>query len=166
MSCKEIVRCGQKFTAWLCVSVAIVQGGCWELSLFLHPVFSSRFQGGLWRIRQPFLEVLISPVWYSWITQFCSVTQSCLTLCDPMDCRTPGFPVLSCVPEFAQTHVHWVSDAIQPSHPLSSPSLPAFNLSQHQGHFKWVSSSHQVAKVLELQLQHQFFLWTFRTDFL
>ena len=68
--------------------------------------------------------------------------------------------------EFTQTHVHWVSDAIQPSHPLSSPSPPAFNLSQHQGLFKWVSSSHQVAKVLELHLQHQSFQWIFRVDFL
>ena len=68
--------------------------------------------------------------------------------------------------EFTQTHVHWVGDAMKPSHPLSSPSPPAFNLSQHQGLFKWVSSSHQVAKVLEFQLQHQSFLLTFRTDFL
>ena len=68
--------------------------------------------------------------------------------------------------EFTQTHVHWVGDAIQPSHPLSSPSPPAFNLSQHQGLFKWVSSSHQVAKVLEFQLQHQSFQWIFRTNFL
>ena len=79
----------------------------------------------------------------------CSVTQSCLTLCDPRNCSTPGFPVLHYFPEFAQTHVHWVGDAIQPSNRLLSPSPPAFNLSQHQGLFHWVSSSHQVAKVLE-----------------
>ena len=97
--------------------------------------------------------------------QLSSVAQSCLTLCNPMDCSTPGFPVLHQPPELA-THVHWVGDAIQPSHPLSSPSPPAFNLSQHQGLFKWVSSSHQVAKVLEFQLQHQSFQWIFRTDFL
>ena len=72
-----------------------------------------------------------------------------------MDCSTPGFPVHHQFPELAQTHVHHVSDAIQPSYPLLSTSPPAFNLSQHQGLFKWVSSSHQVAKVLELQLQHQ-----------
>ena len=83
--------------------------------------------------------------------QFSSVTQLCPTLCDPMDCTMPGFPVHHQLPEFAQTHAHWVSDAIQPSHPLSSPSPPAFKLFQHQGLFKWVSSSHQVAKVLELQ---------------
>ena len=73
-------------------------------------------------------------------------------LCNPIDCSKPGFPVHHHLPELAQTHVHWVSDAIQPSHPLSSPSLLAFNLSQHRGLFQWVSSSHQVAKVLELQL--------------
>ena len=98
--------------------------------------------------------------------QFSSVAKSCLTLCDPMDCSTPGLPVHCQLREFTQTHVHWVGDAIQPSHPLSSPSPPAFNLSQHQGLFQWVSSSHQVAKVLELQLQHQSFQWIFRTDFL
>ena len=98
--------------------------------------------------------------------QFSSVTQSCLTLCDPMDCSTPGLPVHHQLLEFTQTHVHWVGDAIQPSHPLSSPSPPAFNLSQHQGLFKWVISLHQVAKLLEFQLQHQSFQWTPRTDLL
>ena len=85
-------------------------------------------------------------------SQFSSVTQSCLTLRDLMDWSTLGLPIHHQLPEFIQTHVHWVSDAIQPSHPLSSPSLPAFNLSQHQGHFKWVSSSHQAAKLLEFKL--------------
>ena len=93
-----------------------------------------------------------------------SVTQLCPTLCDPMDCSTPGLPVYHQLPESTQTHVHWVGDAIQPSHPLLSPSPPALNLSQHQGLFKWVSSSHQVAKVLEFQLLHQSFQWTLRTD--
>ena len=74
---------------------------------------------------------------------FCSVARSCLTLCDPMNCSTPGLPVHHQLPEFIQTHVHRVGDAIQPSHPLSSPSPPGFNLSQHQGLFQWVSSSHQ-----------------------
>ena len=96
----------------------------------------------------------------------CSVTQARPTLCRPMDCSTPGFPVLHHLLEIAQTHVHWVGDAIQPSRPLSLPSPPALSLSQHQGLFQWVSSSHQVAKVLELQLQHQSFQWIFRTDFL
>ena len=98
--------------------------------------------------------------------QFSSVAQSCPTLCDPMDCSTPGLPVHHQLLELAQTHVHWVGDAIQPSHFLSSPSPPTFNLSQHQGLFQWVSSSYQVAKLLEFQLQHQFFQWIFRTDFL
>ena len=97
---------------------------------------------------------------------FSSVTQSCPTLCDPMDCSTPGFPVHHQLPELAQTHVHHISDAIQPSHPLSSPSPPAFNLSQRQRLFQWVSSLNQVAKVLEFQLQHQSFQWTPRTDLL
>ena len=85
-------------------------------------------------------------------------------LCDPMNLNTPGFPVHHLLPEFTQTHVHWVGDAIQPSHPLSSPSPPALNLYQHQGLFQWVSSLHQMAKVLEFQLQHQSFQWTPRTD--
>ena len=105
----------------------------------------------------------------SWIigvpsVQFSSVTQSCLTLCNPMNCSTPGFPVHHQLPEFTQTHVHRVGDAIQPSHPLSSPSPPAPNPSQHQGLFQWVNSSHEVAKVLEFQLQCQSFQWTSRTD--
>ena len=78
----------------------------------------------------------------------------------------PGLPVHHQLPEFTQTHVHWISDAIQPSHPLSSPSVSAFNLSQYQGLFQRVDFLHQVAKVLKLQLQHQSFQWTFRTDFL
>ena len=84
--------------------------------------------------------------------QFISVTQSCPTICDPMNRSTPGLPVHHQLPEFTQTHVHWVSDAIQPSHPLSSPFPPAPNPSQHQSLFQWVNSSHEVAKVLEFQL--------------
>ena len=83
----------------------------------------------------------------------CSVIKLCLTLCDPVDCSSPGFPVLHHLLEFAQTHVHWVGDAVQPSHPLSSLPPPALNLSQHQGLLQWVGSSHQVAKVLERLLQ-------------
>ena len=98
--------------------------------------------------------------------QFSLVTQSCPTLCDPMDCSKPGLLVHHQLPEFTQTHVHWIGDAIQPSHPLLSPSPSAFNISYHQGLFKWVSFWHQVAKVLEYQLWHQSFQWTFRTDFL
>ena len=97
---------------------------------------------------------------------FSSVAQSCPTLCDPMNYSTPGLPVHHQLPEFTQIHVHQVGDAIQPSHPLSFPSPPAPNPSQHQGLFQWVNSSHQVAKVLEFQFQHQSFQWIFRTDFL
>ena len=100
------------------------------------------------------------------LVQFSSITQSCLTLCDSMDCSKPGFPVHHQLLEFAQTHVHWVGDTIQLSPPLLFPSLPTFNLFLHQGLFQWVSSSHQVARVLELQLQHQSFQWIFRTDLL
>ena len=101
--------------------------------------------------------------WIGWhgnyisVSQFSSVAQSCPTLYDTMDCSTPGLPVHRQHPEFTQTHVHWVSDAIQLPHPLSSPSPPNFNLSQHEGLFKSASSSQKVAKVLEFQLQHQSF---------
>ena len=94
----------------------------------------------------PYQQVGISSV------QFTSVSQSCPTLCDPMNRSTPGLPVYHQLPEFTQTHIHWVSDAIQPSHPLSSPSPPAPNPSQHQSFFQWFNSSHEVAKVLEFQL--------------
>ena len=102
--------------------------------------------------------------------QFSSVTQSCPTLCNPMNCSTPGLPVYHQLPEFTQTQVHRVGDAIQPSHPLSSPS-PTPNPSQHQSLSQGVNSSHQVAKVLEFQLQHQSFhehpgLISFRMDWL
>ena len=98
--------------------------------------------------------------------QFSSVAQSCPTLCNPMNRSTPGLPVHHKLPEFTQTHAHRVSDAIQPSHPLLSPSPPALNPSQHQGLFQWVNSSHEVAKVLEFQPQHQSFQWTSKTDLL
>ena len=104
---------------------------------------------------------------YIWYFPCNSVQFSCSVVSntfDPMDCSTPGLPAQYQLSEFMQTHVHWVGDAIQPSPPLSSPSPPVFNLSQHQGLFKWVSSLHQVAKVLELQLQHHSFQWIFRTD--
>ena len=107
--------------------------------------------------REPFYTVQLN-----------SVTQLCPTLCDPMDCCMPGLPVHHQLLECTQTHVHWVGDAIQPPHPLLSPSPPAFNVSQYQGLFQWVSSLHQVAKVSEFQLQHQHwsFQWIFRTYFL
>ena len=95
----------------------------------------------------------------------CSVAKSCPTLCDTMDGSTPGLSVHHPLLKLAQTRVHWVSDAIQPSPSLSSPSPPTFNLSQHRGLFQWVSCSHQGAKGLELPLQHQSFQWIFRVDF-
>ena len=103
---------------------------------------------------------------YHLSVQLSPVTQSYLTLCDPMNCSMPGLPVHHQLPEFTQTHVHRVDDAIQPSHLLSSPFLPALSLSQHQNLLQWVNSfSYEVAKVLEFQLQHQSFQWTPRTDF-
>ena len=98
--------------------------------------------------------------------QFSSVIQSCPNICNPIYHSTPRLPVHYKLQEFNQTHIHWVSDTIQPSDHLPFPSPPALNISQHQGLFKWVSSSHQVAKVFETQLQHQSFQWTFRTDIL
>ena len=98
----------------------------------------------------PFSDFILDGVFlylFPYSVQFSSVAQSCPTVCDPMNRSTPGLPVHQQLPESTQTHVHWTGDAIQPSHPLSSPSPPAPNLSQHQGLFQWVSSSHQVAKV-------------------
>ena len=95
-----------------------------------------------------------------------SVAKLCSTPCNTLGCSTPGFPVLHYLLEFAQIHVLWVSDAIQPPHPLLPPSPPALILSQHQGLFQWVCAPHQVARVWEPQLQHQSFQWIFRVDFL
>ena len=100
------------------------------------------------------------------ISQFSSVAQSCPAGCDPKDCSTPGFPVHHQLPELKHTHVHPVGDASQQFHPLSSLSPPTFNLSQHQNLFQWVSSSYQVVKVLEFQLQHKSLQWIFRNDFI
>ena len=108
---------------------------------------------------RPLLSLFIS-------VQFSSVAQSCPTLCDPMNRSTPGLPVHHQLPEFSQTHIHRVGDAIQPSHPLSSPSPRAPNPSQHQGLFQRVNNSLKVAKVLEFQLQHQSFQLKPRPDLL
>ena len=105
-------------------------------------------------------------VTFSYSVQFSSFSQLCPTLRDPMNHSTPSLPVHHQLPEFTQTHVHRVGDAIQPSHPLWSPSPPAPNPSHHQSLFQWVNSSHQVAKVVEFQLQCQSFQWTARTDLL
>ena len=114
---------------------------------------NDRHSGWQMLLTQQILGMFNGRVWqllcYS---QFISVTQSCPTLCNPMDCIMPDLPVHHQLLEFTQTHVHWVSETIQPSHPLLSSSSPALNLSQHQGLFKWVSSLHHVTKVLEFQL--------------
>ena len=107
---------------------------------------------------------LLLGLYVFWWCCFCLVAKLCLTLCNSKDCSMPGFPVLHCLPEFAETQVHWVSDVIQPPCPLPSPSPPVYNLSLHQGLFQWVGSFHRVAKVLELQ--HQSFQWIFRAHFL
>ena len=129
-------------------------------------VLSSENSANHWTTRDSHICVSIRCVdtfplcWWWW----CSATKSCLTLCDPMDCSTPGLPVHHQLLELAQTHAHWVGDAIQPSHPLSSPSPPAFSLSQHQGLFQWVGSVHQVAKILKhfQNLSPMNFLWSQR----
>ena len=98
------------------------------------------------------VSILLSHIQGHHSDQIRSDAHSCPTLCDPMNRSTPGLPVHHQLPEFTETHVHRVSNAIQPSHPLSSPSPPAPNPSQHQSLFQWVSSSHEVAKVLQFQL--------------
>ena len=135
-------------------------------SLFhsLIPTYTKQHVSLLQRITGTHWPILSLPILMG--IQFSSVTQSCPTLCDPMNRSMPGLLVHHQLLESTQTHVHWGGDAIQPSHPLSSPSPPALSLSQHQGLFQWVSSSHQVAKLLEFQLQHQSLQWTPRTDLL
>ena len=128
-----------------------------------------------------YIRIILAVVYITYITNILQISvlslfimsfssvhfaQSCLTVCDPTNFSTPGFLVHHKLPELAQTHIHQVSDAIQPSHPLSSPSPPTFNLSQHQGLFQWVSSLHQVTKLLEFQLQHQSFQWILMINFL
>ena len=149
--------------------VKVHKNQCWVIKHFENTYTSQRWRGS----RKS--EKMNSKPWNSatrqtskpakiQLFQFSSAAQSCLTLCDPVDCSMPGFPVHHQLP--GPIHVHWVSDAIQPAHPLSSSSPPTFNLPHHQRLFQWVSSLHQVAKVLEFKLQHQFFQWIFRTDFL
>ena len=136
--------------------------GMWMLdSNFLNAILiilhykNSMDRGARWAIVH---GVAKSQTWLNTV-QFSSVVKSFLTLCDRMDYSTPGFPVHHQHLKLAQTPVRWVGDAIQPSHPLPSPSPPAFSLAQDQGIFQWVSSLHQVARVLEFQLQHQSFQW-------
>ena len=151
---------GRFFTSWATGEAQIYWSG-YPLS-FLHGIFlTQELSWSLLHCRQILYQLSYqgSPD-KSHSVQFSSVTQLCPTLCDPMNRSMPGLPVHHQLLESTQTHVHRVGDAIQPSHLLSSPSLPAPNPSQHQGLFQWVSSSHEVAKVLEFQLQHQSFQWT------
>ena len=138
------------------------------LAMVLYYLRFTVINPSLWNFLSAFWSFFSSPCSYKLRRGdlFSLVAQLCPTFCNPMYCSTPGFPVQHQLPWLAQTHIHWVGDAIQPSHHLLSPSPPAFNLSQHQDLFRWVSSSHQVAKVLEFQLQHQSFQCIFRVDFL
>ena len=153
---------GYLFYIWLC------KFPCYSFHT-LHPLFPPHPPPAIHCVHNSVLHVCVSTAALQIIPSVpsCSVQSfSHVWLCNPMDCRMTGFPVHHQLSEFTQTHVHWVSDTIQPSNPLSFPSPPALSLSQHQGIFKWVSPSHQAAKVLEFQLQHQSFQWIFRTDFL
>ena len=144
--------------------------GCMDSSIYRnqsmwYPILTN------WKVKNHMIisinaEKALDKIQHPFMIQFSSFAQSCLTLCNPMNRSTPGLPVCHQLPESIQTHGHWVSDAIQPSHPLSSPSPSALNLPYHQGLFQWISSLQQVAKVLEYQLQHQSFQWTPRTDLL
>ena len=145
---------------------------CMEMIMYVLPASWDRF---FLKNHYNYFELSFwAKISYKWVTKLnsllccwcCLIAQSYLTLSDPMDCSMLGFPVLHYHPEFAQTQVPWVDDAIQPSHPLLHPSPPALNLYQHQGLSQWVNSSHQVTKVFELQLHHKSFKWIFRVDFL
>jgi len=139
---------------------SLLQHHILKISILWHSVFF------MIQLSHPYMTTGKTIALTRWKEGLSSVTQSCLTLCNPFDCSMPCLSVHHQLPEFTQTHVHRDGDAIPPSHPLSSPSNLAFNFSQRQGLFKWVSSSHQVPKVLEFQLQHQSFQWLFKTDFL
>ena len=159
-------------------SCGLYQKHCKYASLVMEVAwlcgFDTKFGTGKWEFESQSQLLLTKLCYHGQVIsplsrpqfQFSSVTHSCPTLCNPMNHKMPGLAVHHQLPESTQTHAHWVRDAIQPSYPLSSPSPPALNLSQHQGLFKWVSSSHQVAKVFEFQLQHQSFQRTPRTDLL
>ena len=140
-----------------------------QITVFQGPPWFSLCQANIFK---KFLFMILNitqflPYSMLWSKQgcCCSTAKSCLTPCDPMNCCMPGFPVLHYLQEFAQIHDHWVAAAIQSSHPLLPPSPPVLNFSQHQSLFQWVGFSHQAAKVLELQLQHQSFQWIIRVDF-
>ena len=152
-----------------CWIINFFRAGCVSLTFMFPVVFVIvQWLSCVWLFATPWTAAhrLLCPPLSPNCIQFSSVwsLSRVLTLCNPMDCSMPSLPVHHQLPELAYTHVRPVGDAIQPSHSLSSPTPPAFNLSQHQGLFQWVHSLHQVAKVLEFQ--HQSFQWIFRTDFL
>ena len=140
----------------------------WRIPWIEDPIGSQwvRYDWSDFAFMHNLLFIFTSLLDSNFFIQFSSITQSCLTLCNPINRSTPGLPVHHQLLELTQTHVHQVGDAIQPSHPLLSPSSPAPNPSQHQGLFQWVNSSLEVAKILEFQLQHQSFQLTPRTDLL
>ena len=149
------------YSRWGCKESDLIQGLALALIWERSQMFSL-----LAADNKSFLVLLFTSVVSFNSVQFSSVAQSCPTLCDPMNHSTPGLPVHHQLPEFTQTHVHQVRDAIQPSHPLSFPSPPALNPSLHQSLFQWGNSLHEVAKILEFQLQHQSSQWTPGTDLL
>ena len=134
--------------AWMCFQFSWVYIWNRTARSYAHSIFNFWRTAKLFSRAAATFNILTSNVWG---VQFSSVAQSCSTLCDLMNRSTPGLPVYYQLLESTQTHVHQVDDAIQPSHPLSSPSVTALNLSQHQGLFQWVSSLHQVAKVLSFR---------------
>ena len=145
MGQREVMRTGYEMVTFI-IRILMIQSLFHTLVIYPEPNYLVGISVSITR-RIPTVDS-----WTIRSDQIRSVTQSCPTLCDPMNHSTPGLPVHHQLLEFTQTHVHWVSDAIQPSHPLSSPSLLAPNPSQHQSLFQWVNSSHEVAKVLEIQL--------------
>ena len=139
---------------WISLSICVFVFSCNNHLLSIYYVIETQFSSE--EMRQRYFYPL--ELTFKWELQSVQ-SLSHVWLCDRMDCSTPGLPVHHQLSELTQIHVHCISDAIQPSHPLSSPTPPAFNLSQHQGLFQCVSPSHQVAKVLEFHLQHQSFQW-------
>ena len=166
--CAQIHRvCNKKFTCIYTQCLLFPAVSSFKRQTPCHKVGRNLFGASSWKSNLIRLKAKGIP-WLETLS-FSSVQFSRSVVsdsCDPMDLSTPGLPVHHQCPDFTQTHVHSVGDAIQPSHPLSFPYLPAFSISQNQGAFKWVRSSHQVAKVLEFQLQHHSFQWTPRTDLL
>ena len=158
--------------AWMSVVITMIKVNLYVTFIMGQALFSVLCVHWFSSCSHFLYEALISTVIMlkhkklKWLVSVSSVTQLCPTLCDPMNCSTPGLPIHHQLLEFTQTHVHWVSDAIQSYHPLLSPSPPAPNPFQHHSLFQWVNTSHEVAKVLDFQPQHQSFQWTPRTGLL